>query len=322
MRGCVLGSWPVRPKRHLAGLVLVSALFASSGARAQDTRDPAAAEELFRQGRAASEKNDFSTACAKFRESNRLDPAVGTVFNIADCEEKLGRLATSWTLFQEVVQRLPPADNRRAIAEQRASKLEPRVPKLSIRLAPSDRSDVTVRRDGVSLGTASLDTPLPVDPGDHIVIVQAPGTRPAEFHAQVAEGQNAVLAVAIGETLAATDQPVTGPNTEAPTGHAPNHTAAYVVGGVGVAGLITGAIAGGLVLNKKSTVNSECTGKQCSQAGVDAANTGKTLGVVTTVGLITGVVGLGAATYLFVSAPSPTESARSSAYLVGIGAKW
>ena len=38
---------------------------------------------------------------------DRLDPAIGTVFNIADCEEKLGRLATSWTLFQEVVQRLP-----------------------------------------------------------------------------------------------------------------------------------------------------------------------------------------------------------------------
>src|SRR5882724_10827634 len=171
--------WAVHPKCHLAGLVLSCALCAAAPVRAEDTRDPAAAEELFRQGRAASEKRDFNTACAKFRESNRLDPAVGTVFNIADCEEKLGRLATAWTLFQEVVQRLPPADNRRAIAEQRASKLEPRVPKLSIRLAHSARSDVTVRRDGVSLGTASLDTPLPVDPGDHVVIVEGPGMRPA-----------------------------------------------------------------------------------------------------------------------------------------------
>ena len=95
-----------------------------------------------------------------------------------------------------------------------------------------------------------------------------------------------------------------------------------MVGGVGLAGLVTGAIAGVLVLSKKSTVDSECAGKQCSQAGLDAANAGKTLGVVTTVGLITGAVGLGAATYLFVSAPSPSESARSSAYLVGLRAKW
>ena len=90
-------------KSTIAGLLLVSALLASTPARAQDARDPAAAEALFREGRTAAQKKDFTTACAKFRESNRLDPAVGTVFNIADCEERLGRLATSWTLFQEVV---------------------------------------------------------------------------------------------------------------------------------------------------------------------------------------------------------------------------
>ncbi len=321
----MLSSAVVRRKLHLAGLVVIAALCAAPRARAQDTRDPAAAEELFRQGRVASEQQDFNTACAKFRESNRLDPAVGTVFNIADCEEKLGRLATSWTLFQEVVQRLPPADNRRAIAEQRASKLEPRVPKLSIRLAHSDRTDVTVRRDGVSLGTASLDTSLPVDPGDHVVIVEAPGTRAAEFHARVAEGEHAVIDVTIGDPLPATEQG--GVGTSANPGAlgatpGPNHTAAYVVGGVGVVGLVTGAIAGALVLSKKSTVNADCVGKQCSQAGLDAANSGKTLGIVTSVGLITGAVGLGATTYLFVSAPAPAENARSGAYLVGIRAKW
>jgi hypothetical protein len=310
----------VGSKQQLAGLFLVSALCVSGVARAQDSRDPAAAEALFRQGRAASEKQDFKTACAKFRESNRLDPAVGTVFNIADCEEKLGRLATSWTLFQEVVQRLPPADNRRAIAEQRAAKLEPRVPKLSIHLQAAERGEITVRRDGVSLGSASLDTALPVDPGEHVVVVEAPGTEPAEFRAQVGEGESAVLAVTPGARLGTAEQPK--PPTSASKAPPPNRTAAYVVGAVGIAGLVTGAIAGVLVLDKKSTVNSECVGKQCSQAGLDAANAGKTLGVITTAGLVTGVVGLGAASYLFVSVPSPAESAHSSAYLVGLRAKW
>jgi hypothetical protein len=311
---------PVRSKQELLAWCLASALCVTGVARAQETRDPAAAEALFRQGRAASEKQDFKTACAKFRESNRLDPAVGTVFNIADCEEKLGRLATSWTLFQEVVQRLPPADNRRAIAEQRAAKLEPRVPKLSIHLQAAERSEITVRRDGVSLGSASLDTALPVDPGEHVVIVEAPGTHAAEFRARVSEGESAVLAVTPGTPLGATEP--SAPPAPAVTTQPPNRTPAYVVGAVGIAGLVTGAVAGVLVLDKKSTVNSECVGKQCSQAGVDAANAGKTLGVITTVGLITGVVGLGAASYLFVSVPSPTESAHSSAYLVGLRAKW
>ena len=46
------------------------------------------------------------------------------------------------------------------------------------------------------------------------------------------------------------------------------------------------------------------------------------IGVVSTVGFITGGVGLGAATYLFLSAPPPTEKTQSGAYLLGIRAKW
>jgi hypothetical protein len=305
----------------LAGLVLVSALFVSAPARADDARDPAAAEELFRQGRAASQKKDFSTACAKFRESNRLDPAVGTVFNIADCEEKLGRLATSWTLFQEVVQRLPSDDDRRAIASERARSLEARVPTLTIHLAHTDRTDIVVRRDGIVLGAASLETALPVDPGEHTVIVEGPGTQSALFTSQVGAGEHASLDVKLG-TISTASEPAkdTASPISAPAAR-PSQTAAYVAGGVGIAGVVTGVVAGLIVLNKKSTVNSECVDKRCSQAGIDAVNSGKTFGVITTVGLVAGALGLGTATYLFLSAPV-AENPRSSAYLVGIRAKW
>ncbi len=306
----------------LAGLVLIGALFASAPARADDARDPAAAEELFRQGRAASQKKDAATACAKFRESNRLDPAIGTVFNIADCEEKLGRLATSWTLFQEVVQRLPSDDDRRAIASERARSLEARVPTLTIHLAQTDRTDVVVRRDGVVLGAASLETALPVDPGQHTVVVEASGTQSALFTSQVGAGEHASLDVKLGTISTATELPTDAARpTSAPAAH-PSHVAAYVAGGVGVAGVVTGVVAGLIVLNKKSTVNAECDNKVCSnQAGIDAVHSGKTFGVITTVGLVAGALGLGTATYLFLSAPV-TEIPRSSAYVLGIRAKW
>jgi hypothetical protein len=317
----MISSNVMRAKLGLSGLLLASALLLSARARADDTRDPAAAEELFRQGRAASQKQDFTTACAKFRESNRLDPAVGTVFNIADCEEKLGRLATSWTLFQEVVQRLPNDDERRTIASERARSLEGRVPTLTIHLAHSDRDDVVVRRDGVVLGAASLETALPVDPGEHTVMVEAPGTQSAVFTSRVGAGEHASLEVKVGTVSTATQQGLATLGGSSPAADQPSHTAAYVVGGIGVAGLVTGVVAGLIVLSKKSTVDSECVGKVCSQAGVNAASSGKTFGVVTTVGLLTGALGLGTATYLFLSAPS-TENPRSSAYVLGIRAKW
>lgn len=305
-------------KSAVAGVLLVSVFFGSRPAHAEDTRDPAAAEALFREGRSAAQKKDFSTACAKFRESNRLDPAVGTVFNIADCEEKLGRLATSWTLFQEVVQRLPNDDNRRAIAGERAHALEARIPTLNVHLAPSQRAEVVVRRDGVVLGGASLDTALPVDPGEHTVIVEAPGTERVVFTRRVGEGEHATLTVAAGRVSMVSPPPRDTAQSSSPRS---SHAAAYVLGGIGVAGVVTGVIAGLTVLSKKSTVDAECVGSKCSPAGLDAARTGKTYGVVTTLGLSIGAVGLGTAAYLFLSAP-PLENPHSSAYVVGFRAKW
>lgn len=308
----------IRLKPGFALLCASAVLSLSSPGQAQERHDPAAAEELFRQGRAAAENRDYLAACAKFRESNRMDPALGTLFNIADCEEKLGRLATSWTLFQEVAQRLPLDDDRHVIADQRAQALELRVPRLSVHLAPSARTDIAVRRDGVALGSASLDTWLPVDPGEHVVVVTAPGTESVSFVARVGEGERSQLDVQLGPPLADAGAAKSSGSGAPPA----NHTAAYLAGGLGALGLVTGVVAGVLVLDRKSTVDRNCTDDVCNQAGYDAAQSGKTLGVVTTVGLITGALGLGSATYLFLSAPGPTEKSHSGAYVVGIRARW
>jgi hypothetical protein len=50
-----------------------------------------------------------------------------------------------------------------------------------------------VRRDGVVLGAASLETALPVDPGEHTVVVEAPGTQSALFSSRVGAGEHASL---------------------------------------------------------------------------------------------------------------------------------
>src|SRR5262245_12604205 len=109
--------------------MLVPCAFAQTG-------DRAAAEALFEKGRAAMEKGDFNTACAAFAESNRLDPAPGTLFNQADCEEKRGHLATAWQLFDLTMSKIPEADERRESVQERADALKERLPKLTITLRP------------------------------------------------------------------------------------------------------------------------------------------------------------------------------------------
>src|SRR5665213_1764373 len=91
------------------GLVLVASLFLNAkAAHAQDSA--ATADVLFNDARAAMAAKKFDLACAKFRESNRLDPAVGTLFNLANCEAQRGQLVTAWTLYRQVLEKLPPDD--------------------------------------------------------------------------------------------------------------------------------------------------------------------------------------------------------------------
>jgi hypothetical protein len=87
--------------------------------RSAHAQNPAAAEALFEQARSAMAAGSYDIACARFRDSDKLDPAVGTRFNLADCEEKRGRVATAWSLFRGVLSELAEDDDRRPIAQER-----------------------------------------------------------------------------------------------------------------------------------------------------------------------------------------------------------
>jgi hypothetical protein len=305
--------------------LLVALLGLPRAAHAQT--DPAAAETLFRQGRALSDAGDVEGACAKFRESARLDPAIGTTFNIADCEERLGHLARAWTLFGEVVQRLPPTDKRHDVAKKRAAALEPRLPKLSVRLAANAPASARVTRDGVELGPASLGTPLPVDPGEHLVVVSAPGHADQRFKLLISEREIRILDADVGPLepkrvdepplgRAPVDQQLPPSHSISPPPRSP--VLGYAIGGIGVAGFVTGAIAGALVLQKKHVVDQHCGAtKLCDDEGYQASKSGKTLGIVTTAGLLTGAIGVGTGAFLILHASTPGDPRASSISLQG-----
>ena len=71
-------------------LVVAVAIPLAGPAAFADTPD---ADTLFRQGRASAEAGDYPHACVAFTESFRLEPALGTLLNLADCEEHVGRVA-------------------------------------------------------------------------------------------------------------------------------------------------------------------------------------------------------------------------------------
>ena len=79
-----------------------------------------------------------------------------------------------------------------------------------------------------------------------------------------------------------------------------SHAASYVLGGIGVTGLTVGLVTGGMALGEKNTVDSECdaASRTCTQEGLDAAKSGRTLSTVSNVSFGVGIIALGAAIYL------------------------
>jgi hypothetical protein len=135
-----------------------------------------------------------------------------------------------------------------------------------------------------------------LDPGQHVVQVTAPGREPQRYEVTLEEGIRTSLAVSAGT-------PVGGTTTDEPGGSLRGRTiAGIVVGGIGIAGLGVGAVTGIMALNKKSEVDALCPDPaQCTPEGVELAQSGKTLSIVSTIGLGVGILGVGAGAFLLLT---------------------
>jgi hypothetical protein len=179
-----------------------------------------------------------------------------------------------------------------------------------------------VRRDGTVLSAAALGVALPVDPGEHVVVVEAPGRRPAEQRFVLDRSQKKVVELALGGAAdAGAPPPAAGPVTpEAPAAPASNaqRVSGFVVGGVGAATLLLGAVTGGLTLAKKSTITANCSGTVCNHDGKAAADSARTTGLVSTIGFAAGGAALVTGVVLLLTAPKKSDE-KSARYDVEIG---
>ncbi|MCC6558410.1 MAG: tetratricopeptide repeat protein [Polyangiaceae bacterium] len=264
-------------------------------ARAESATQRAAA--LFKEGRAAMQRDDYAAACPKFEESAELDPVPGTILNLALCQEALGQLGQALTSFRVVLAMLPPDDERVPFAQEHVDALAPRVPRLKLTLADGVPAGATVLRDGEEIARADLGVDDPVNPGAHEVTLRVPGEPDQRVSLTLAEGERRALV--LGQRAAPAPEPL------------PLRTIGFAIGGVGVASLIAGGVTGALVLDKKATVDESCHGtSMCdTQEGVDAASAGSALATISTITFIAGAALTGAGVALVLTSDEPAKRA-------------
>lgn len=304
-------------------LAALAITFVAAAAHAQSDEATRRADALFEEGRTLVEARRFAEACPKFEESQRLDPGLGTLLNLAACYEETGKLASAWTAFRSAEEQARAAGEkkREQIAAERARALEARAARLTITLAPGERPPgFAVTRDGAPVAALDFGRRLPVDPGLIVIEATAPGHRPFRIEVEVSGEKVArevdIPLLEVGEAPAAGGGDVTLPGgsgggaggpIDAPGGERrPRRKVALIVGGVGAAGVIAGV---GLGLSARSAYHDVgCTAgdgppRGCSadeESDIASARSRGNLGTI--IGGV-GVAALAAGAVLWLTAP-------------------
>lgn len=178
-------------RRILSAFVLTMALsalplLAHAAEPGPDEDDPyssAEADALFKEGVAGMLKSDFEKACPLIGRSLKLDPRLGTLYTLAECEIQRGRIATGTAhlrSFIDQVNALPDSkqgryEARKVKAEKRYAEVFPQVPKVILSLPPEAPWTTQITLDGEPLDLRNLTEPHPVDPGSHVLTTRAGG---------------------------------------------------------------------------------------------------------------------------------------------------
>src|SRR6478609_6173598 len=177
--------------RALLGLILALSL-TPTAVLAQSRGDSEAADRAFNEALALMDVGRYAEACPKLEASDRLAKASGTLLNLADCYEHLGRVGSAWNAF-EAAAALAKANGKRErerVARERAALLFPRLSRLTLVAPRGAPNGLSITLDGAALPPSAWSTPLVVDPGSHQLEAHAPGRQGFVAMLQpIAEGQ-------------------------------------------------------------------------------------------------------------------------------------
>lgn len=293
----------------------------------------AAAEALFDQGRRLMSTGRYAEACARFAESERVDHGVGTLLNLADCYEKNGQTASAWAGFRAVsaAASAEAQPDRERIAREREMALQPILARLTIAIPPQGLPAGTqVHRDGILLSRSLWGAPVPVDPGDHAVVVAAPGKLDYATTVHVSKRPGAAVVTRIP---ALQDRPAPPPGTPAPaaqnsSSRHPRATAGLILLGVGAAGVTVGAIFGVRALGLKDDSSPFCRADDhCGTVGTALRESARASGTASTIAFAAGGALIAGGLALYLTAPD-RRGITATAGLVGgipgvaMGATW
>lgn len=289
----------------------------------------AAAEALFKEAGRLYKAGSIEQACKALEKSQRLDPATGTLLNLARCYEKLGKLASAWIAYVDVAAQAKREGQagREETARAAVARLGPNVPKLTIEVPEaSGATNLSIKRNGKPVPRALWNVSAPVDPGSHTVEATAAGKKPWAVVVDVKVGQVQTttvpilvdLPVAPGAAKPVQDAPSKRAPVEADSELGARKVAALVAGGVGVVAVGVGAVFGLGAKSDLDMANETCTSSVClDREGFDHNESARDKATLATIFMGAGAALLAAGAVVWFTAPSAGAMRETARLAVG-----
>ncbi len=290
--------------RILFSFALAGALALTAPVRAQaDDATRAAARSLGYEGINDFQAGNFTAAADKLDRAYLALRVPSLGLWSARALEKTGKLVAAAERYLEV-QRLDPGSGDVAVQKQAQvdaknehTALVPRIPSVVIQVEGAPANEVKVSANGAAVPSSLIGAKRPVDPGS-VTLEAQHGERTAREQVTLREGETKtvvlrftaqatpVAAVPVATATTTPPPPRQDRPAEKASSGSGTRTLGFVALGVGGAGIVAGAITGGIAMANKGSIEG-CEGTRCppsARADVSSYNDLRTVSSVCFIG--------------------------------------
>lgn len=321
--------WP-----YVAAIQCIFGAWASIGR----TEPSVVASTLFQQAVTKMETEQFSEACPLLEQSYKLDAKLGTLFTLANCRDREGKIASASARYGEYLRafnNMTPTDQqkhatRAGVAEGRVRELETQLPTLKLIWLGELPSGTNISIDDVVWTGRAPALPLPLDPGSHELVVRQAGTEDTVRTITLEIGQSTTYDLDVEVSLIKpVEPPVKVENAQPQNAPVPlpprtnsRRSAGFITIGIGAAGFAFGGIAGALAVSKKQDAAADCggaAGYDCNAQGFSAVQSMRSYANASTVGFVMGGILTAGGVALVLTAPSRSKEKTTTLTLNATG---
>ncbi|MEO6419017.1 MAG: hypothetical protein ABIP39_06405 [Polyangiaceae bacterium] len=176
----------------------------SGQAQSPGTGEITLAREQFLRGVGAAQADRWNEALDAFTRANTLYPEPTILLNLAGAQMHTGHLVTACESYRRFLRSPNIPDDQRMAAAHALDEATSKVAHLKISIRDGEPGD-RVELDHVTVSSAALGEELPVDPGEHTVVLVRPAAAPIRSTFTLHTSETRVVTLATPPAAALTE---------------------------------------------------------------------------------------------------------------------